>query len=214
MKRFVILGLFLIIIFAGGFFVLRKEKPAKIIEEGGEKKMEVSGQKVLLVVAPQNFRDEEYQKPRQALEQAGWQVEVASKGVEEARGALGAVVKVDKDISQVNIDDYQGVVFVGGAGAEIYFEDQVALNLAKTAYETGKVVGAICIAPSILANAGILAEKKATSFSSEAENLRAKGAFYSGEAVAVDGRIVTGRGPEAAAEFGERLVAVLGGEEK
>ena len=167
--------------------------------------------KVLLVVAPQNFRDEEYQKPRQVLEEAGFEIEVASKGVSEAVGMFGAKVKITKDISQINIDDYKGVVFVGGTGAAGYFNDQTALNLAKTAFEKGKVVGAICIAPSILANAGILSDKKATSFSSEAGNLQEKGAQYTGEAVTVEGKIITGRGPEAAQEFGEKLVEVLGG---
>jgi len=165
--------------------------------------------KVLMVVAPQNFRDEEYQKPRQVLEAAGWQIEVASKGVNEATGMLGAKAKIDKDISQVNVDDYQGVVFVGGTGAAVYFEDQTALALAKTAFEKGKVVGAICIAPSILANAGILQGKRATAFSSEQGNLSAKGAYYTGESVTVDGKIVTANGPGAAEEFGRRIADKL-----
>jgi len=163
-----------------------------------------------MVVAPRNFRDEEYQKPRQVLEAAGWQIEVASKGVNEATGMLGAKAKIGKDISQVNVDDYQGVVFVGGTGAAVYFEDQTALDLAKTAFEKGRVVGAICIAPSILANAGILQGKKATSFPSEQGHLIDKGAQYTGEKVTVDGEIVTGQGPEAAQEFGEKLIEVLG----
>jgi len=166
--------------------------------------------KVLFVVAPKNFRDEEYQKPRQILEAAGWQVEVASKGVSEAVGMFGTKAKIDKDISQVNVDDYLGMVFVGGTGAVVYFEDQSALSLAKTAFEKGKVVGAICIAPSILANAGILQRKRATAFYSEQENLTVKGAFYTGEPVTVDGKIVTANGPGAAEEFGRKIVEKLG----
>jgi len=213
MKRLLLAGLiFLLVVLLGGILIFKKEKEGKISEKGGERKeMEMQSLgKVLMVVAPKNFRDEEYQKPRQVLEAAGWQIEVASKRVNEAVGMLGAKAKIDKDISQVNVDDYQGVVFVGGTGAAVYFEDQTVLALAKTAFEKDKVVGAICIAPSILANAGILQEKKATAFSSEQENLIAKGAQYTGEPVTVDGKIVTANGPGAAEEFGEKLVEKLG----
>jgi len=213
MKKFwpAVLLLTALIILLGGILIFKKEEPEKISQKGGEtKEMETQNLgKVLMVVAPQNFRDEEYQKPRQVLEAGGWQIEVASRGVNEAVGMFGAKAKINKDISQVNVDDYLGVVFVGGTGAAIYFEDQTALTLAKTAFEKGKVVGAICIAPSILANAGILNGKKATAFSSEQENLTAKGAFYTGEPVTVDGKIVTANGPAAAGEFGEKILSLL-----
>ena len=213
MKKFLPIGLiFLFLILLGGIALFRKENSKKISQKGGEiKEMETPTLgKILMVVAPQNFRDEEYQKPRQILEGAGWQVEVASKGVNEAVGMFGAKAKIDKDISQVNIDDYLGVVFVGGTGAAVYFEDQNALSLAKTAFEKGKVVGAICIAPSILANAGILQGKRATAFSSEQENLTLRGAKYTGEPVTVDGKIVTANGPGAAEEFGKKIAEKLG----
>ncbi len=212
MKKIFPVGLFLLfLIFLGGFFILKKEKLEKIPKEGGEiKEMETQTLgKVLMVLAPKNFRDEEYQKPRQVLEEAGFEIEVASKGVSEAEGTFGAKAEVDKDISQINVDDYLGVVFVGGTGAAIYFEDQNALSLAKTAFEKGKVVGAICIAPSILANAGILQGKKATAFSSEEGNLTAKGAQYTGELVTVDGKIITANGPQVAEEFGREIVDKL-----
>jgi protease I len=213
MKKFwpAVLLLTALIILLGGILIFKKEEPEKISQKGGEtKEMETPNLgKVLMVVAPQNFRDEEYQKPRQVLEAGGWQIEVASRGVNEAVGMFGAKAKIDKDISQVNVDDYLGVVFVGGTGAAIYFEDQTALTLAKTAFEKGKVVGAICIAPSILANAGILEGKRATAFSSEQENLTAKGAFYTGQSVTVDGKIVTANGPAAAGEFGEKILSLL-----
>jgi len=212
MKKFLVIGLiFLLVILLGGILVLRKQKQEKRPEKGGEnKEMETQNLgKVLMVVAPQNFRDEEYQKPRQVLEEAGWQIEVASKGINEAVGMFGTKAKIDKDISQLNVDDYSGVVFVGGTGAAVYFEDPNALSLAKTAFEEGKVVGAICIAPSILANVGVLAGKRATAFSSEEENLTAKGAQYTGEPVTVDGKIVTANGPAAAGEFGEKILSLL-----
>lgn len=171
--------------------------------------MESAEKKVLLVVAPQNFRDEEFLEPKNILVGRQIKVEVASKGVGEAVGMFGAKALINKHLGEVKADDYDAVVFIGGTGASVYFDDSVALNLAKTAFEKEKIVGAICIAPSILANAGLLSGKKATAFSSESSNLAAKGAQYTGELVTVDGRIITARGPEAATKFGRKLAEAL-----
>jgi len=76
-------------------------------------------------------------------------------------------------------------------------------------YRHGKVIGAICIAPSILANAGILSGKYATCFHSEEENLKKKGARVTGELVTQDSTLVTGRGPEAAQEFANKVLSLL-----
>lgn len=165
--------------------------------------------KILMIVAPEGFRDEECFEPKKVFEQNGAELAIASKGVKEAKGKLGKSIKVDLDISEVEVADYDAVVFVGGPGAVEYFDDANALDIAKDAFEQGKVVAAICIAPSILANAGILAGKNATSYPSEKENLKAKGAIYTGEPVAADGNIVTANGPAAAKDFGKAILDAL-----
>jgi len=172
-------------------------------------KADLAGKKILMVVAPRDFRDEEFLEPQKIFADAGAAVTVASKGVAEALGMLGAKVKIDKDLSEVRAADFDAVVFVGGSGASVYFDNPLALDLAKSAFASGKVVGAICIAPSILANAEVLEGRRATAFASEKDNLEAKGATYTGEAVTVDGKIVTARGPEAAEEFGHQIVETL-----
>jgi protease I len=178
--------------------------------EGGEVKMgKLSGKKVLMVLAPKDFRDEEFFKTRVALQAAGAEVLTAAQGVEEALGVLGGKVKIDVDLAAVNLQDYAALVFVGGTGAQVYFNQESVLALVRGAFAQKKVIGAICIAPSILANAGILKDKKVTSFPSEEKNLVAAGAHYTGQAVEVDGRLVTANGPQAAEAFGEKLVAVL-----
>lgn len=83
------------------------------------------------------------------------------------------------------------------AAPKEYFESQIAHRLARSFFNRGKLTSAICIAPAILANAGLLKHKKATSFPSSKETLEAGGAVF------------TGSGPEAAKKFGERLVEVL-----
>ncbi len=172
---------------------------------------DLAGKKVLMVVAPTNFRDEEAFIPQKILKNAGASVVIASDGVAQAKGMYGRTVVVEEDISRSGTSGYEGVIFVGGSGASAYFHHPAALNLAKNFSQAGKVVGAICIAPTILANAGLLSGKKATAFSTESGNLIAKGAEYTKEPVTVDGKIVTAHGPEAAEEFGKKLVEVLGG---
>ncbi len=173
--------------------------------------MKLGGKKVLMVIASTNFRDEEYSDPRKALEDAGARVIVACSSLNTAKGKLGLEVKPDILISNVKEGDYDGIVFVGGGGSKEYFESPVAHRLAQNFYGKGKLTSAICIAPAILANAGLLKDKKATSFPSSEEILRAKGAAFTGSGVEHDGKIVTGVGPEAAKKFGEKLVEVLGG---
>jgi protease I len=165
--------------------------------------------KVLVVVAPQNFRDEELAEPKKVFEDAGFEVTFASKGTKTATGMLGARQSIDIDVSEAKAADFDSVVFIGGSGAAVYFDDANVIGLAREAYDSGKVVGAICIAPSILANAGVLEGKKATAFSSERSNLEEKGATYTADLVTVDGKIVTGNGPEAAKKFGEEIAKLL-----
>jgi len=170
---------------------------------------DLSGKKVLMIVAPTNFRDEEFLQPREVLEGYGASITVASKGTRTATGSHGASVNVDLNLSQVDVENYDAVVFVGGSGAAVYFNDSTALGIAKDSYNRGKVVAAICIAPSILANAGILEGKSATAYSSEASNLEANGARYTGEQVTVDGKIITANGPLAASQFGKAIAQKL-----
>lgn len=172
--------------------------------------MDLTGKKILMVIAPENFRDEELMEPKEIFEDAGAEVTVASRGTDSAKGMMGAVVTVDADISEADAGDYDAVIFVGGTGASVYFDDETAQTLARTAYESGKILAAICIAPSTLANAGLLEGKRATSFSSEKDNLEEKGAEYTGATVQADGRIITGNGPEAATEFGQKIAETLG----
>lgn len=171
----------------------------------------LEGRKVLMVIASSNFRDEEYSIPRQALEQQGAAVTVASSSLNESVGMLKREkVKPDALITKVKADSFDAVVFIGGVGAKEYFTNKTALKLAAEAYKQTKIVAAICIAPSILANAGVLKGKKATVFQSEADNLKKGGANYTGGAVEVDGNVITANGPQAAQQFANELVKALG----
>jgi len=173
---------------------------------------EIKGKKVVMIIARHKFRDEELFETRKVLESAGASVTVACSSLHPAVGMLGGTAKADILVTQVNVPDYDAIVFVGGGGASEYLNDPTAQNIARQAAQQGKILAAICIAPSTLANAGVLRGKRATCFSSAARNLKAKGATYTGAPVERDGNIITGSGPRAATQFGETIVAALAGE--
>ncbi|MEM2289438.1 MAG: DJ-1/PfpI family protein [Candidatus Hadarchaeales archaeon] len=170
----------------------------------------VPGKRVLMVIAPENFRDEELFDTRSELEKAGIEVRVASTSKGTAVGMLGGRVRPDLRLEETNARDWDAIVFVGGVGCQVYFGDENALSLAKEAAELGKKVCAICIAPVILANAGLLENRKATVWDGEFRRmLEEKGAKYVNKSVVVDGNIITANGPGAASEFGRTIAKEL-----
>ncbi len=169
----------------------------------------VEGKKVLMIIAPKNFRDEELLETKGVLTQARAAVQVASTSLDTAVGMLGARVGVDLLVDSVRVADYDAVVFIGGGGASVYWEDSRAHSIAQKAYQGGKILGAICIAPVTLANAGLLKGKKATVWEAEWRRIEAKGADYTASPVQVDGRIITANGPTAAREFGKAILKAL-----
>jgi protease I len=170
---------------------------------------------VALIIAEQTFRDEEYQKPKEILERKGIKVLTACTILSKAVGKLGMVVKPDILVKDLRNQELDALIFIGGGGSSQYFNDRTAHETAQYFNKPGKIVGAICIAPVILANAGLLKGRKATVFPDGKDSLQAGGAIYTGNLVEIDNsipnqaRVITGCGPEAAAEFGEALVKLL-----
>ncbi|MCK4776787.1 MAG: DJ-1/PfpI family protein [Actinomycetia bacterium] len=165
--------------------------------------------KILMVIASSNFRDEEYEEPKKVLQDAGYDIEVACSKLDVATGMLGITVTPDLLLQNVNVDNYKAVLFIGGGGASEYWNDSTAHKIARDTINKGKVLGAICIAPNTLANAGLLNGKKACGFESITTNLAQAGAIVEASDVVVDGNIVTASGPEAATPFGVKIKELL-----
>lgn len=169
----------------------------------------LEGKKALMIIAERDFRDEELLEPKAILEEKGVKVVMASTSLSEAKGTFGARAKPDILLSDAKVEDYDAVIFVGGGGAKQYWNDSLAHKISQEAAKQGKILSAICIAPVILANAGVLAGKKATVWSSEIEKLKAKGAIYTGKPLQVEGKIITAEGPHAAKDLGKAIVKAL-----
>lgn len=168
-----------------------------------------AGPQAVMVIAPQNFQDQELAVTKRMLTQGGVQVTVASTRLGECTGMKGSRIKPDLLLKNVKAKDFDAVIFVGGTGSARYFNDPAALTLARKAAAQGKVVAAICIAPVILARAGLLKGKQATVYPSVKSDLERGGATYTGAPVTVDGKIITASGPPAAKAFGRALLKQL-----
>lgn len=165
--------------------------------------------KAVFIISQADFRDEELLEPKEVLESRGFTVKIASQTRNKAIGKLGAEIEPDLAVPEIKVNDFDALVFVGGSGARDYFNDVAIMDLVKDFSSAGRILGAICIAPSILANAGALIGKTVTAFSTEEQNLRDKGADYTGMQVEIDGKVVTAKDPSAAVEFGEKLAYLL-----
>lgn len=171
----------------------------------------LEGLKVLFIVAPKKFRDEELLAPKAAVEAAGGTAVLASTEEGEAEGMLGAKVSVVA-VHEVRPTEMAGAVVVGGAGAPGHLWDHglVHKTLRMIAHDN-KPVGALCLSTAVLAKAGLLEGKKATVFVTpdSLKVLKEAGAKYEKRPVVVDGLVVTADGPSSAEAFGSIFVQVL-----
>ena len=171
------------------------------------------GKSALLIIAKKMFRDEEYAEPKKILSLAGLKVLTASSSLGTAEGRLGLKTEVDITLSQVKVEDYEVIIFVGGPGSKEYFNNPTALDIARKAVRPGKILASICSAGGILANAGVLKGKKATSFPAEGPLLKEKGALYTAGHLEIDNStdsiIITADCPENATIFSEAIVEEL-----
>jgi protease I len=186
------------------FYPRAENKSSEVLES------EISPKgKILMVLPPRDYQEDELNVPRDYFRGKGYEVILASKGVETATGMTGENVSVDLGLDEVDLFAFEAVVFVGGEG--IYYlklnEDPDYVGLAKKSALQNKLVAAICLGPWILADAGLLQGKDATA--AETDYIESKGAVISDQPVVRDGNIITANGPDAAQEFAEAVISAL-----
>ncbi|MCK4805934.1 MAG: DJ-1/PfpI family protein [Candidatus Pacebacteria bacterium] len=170
--------------------------------------------KILMVVALKDFRHEEYFIPKEILEKADFSIDTTSTEKGIAVGSQGDEAIIHIGLDEINLENYKAVIFCGGSGMANELDNQNFHKLAKDFYENNKIVAAICVAPVILAKAGILEDKKATVWSSALDqslikDLEENGATYEDSPVVMDNKIITANGPDAAEEFGKAIKELL-----
>lgn len=166
---------------------------------------------ILEIIAPEGFQDYEYNIPKNIFQKAGHKVITASIK-NPAKGALGSIQEVDLLLENVNVEDYDVIIFIGGPGATIYQKNKLAHTIIQQSISQNKILAAICIAPTILAYVGVLKNKKATVWNGNgqiAKILEENGAKFTDELVTMDENIITANGPSAAEEFANKILNQL-----
>ncbi len=149
------------------------------------------------------------------LRRAG--IEVVSAGLKPGvvKASRGTQLLPDATLDAVLNDNFDMIVLPGGMpGAQHLKEDPRILALLKKMAAAGKYTAAICAAPMVLAEAGLLSGKKATGYPGFLDKMNVPGLSYLTDAVVQDGKVLTSRGPGTAMDFSLALVEVLAGKEK
>lgn len=147
------------------------------------------------------------------LRRAGIGVVTASLDRRQVRASRGSVLVADVTLDDAVKQKYDMIVLPGGLpGADHLDQDPRIRGLLKEISETGGYTAAICAAPKVLASAGLLEGKRATSFPGILDAI--EGINYSEEAVVQDGKLITSRGPGTAMDFALTLIENLAGKEK
>jgi protease I len=170
----------------------------------------LKGLKVLFLVAPKGFQDEELEKPRRVFEAAGAEVVVASTVACKATGSAGASVEA-AGIMEFRPNDFAGAVVVGGPGAPDLADNGIAQKFFRMAHLDGKPVGGLSLGVVFLAKTGLLEGRSATVWMTP-DTLRALkegGARYEKKPVVVAGNVATADGPASAETFANIFVELL-----
>lgn len=148
------------------------------------------------------------------LRRAGADVVIAGLTDEPVVMSRQTVILPDASLDEALEEEFDMVVLPGGLpGADNLEKDPRIVELCEKAIKRGKFVGAICAAPRILANAGLLDGKKATSYPGFLDIEKRPEVKSTGAAIEIDGNIVTSRGPGTALDFALQLVELLEGKE-
>jgi protein deglycase len=164
--------------------------------------------KALFVLFP-GFEELEAVAPIDLLRRAGAEVTLASlSGDEIVVGRSGIAVKTNAPLDAVDAGGFDLLVLPGGPGTKQARADQRLAPLARAFADQGRSVAAICAAPTILADAGLLAGRRFTAHFSTYDELSSA---LANEAVVEDGNVITSRGAGTATAFGLALVGRLFG---
>jgi protein deglycase len=160
------------------------------------------------------FEEVEAITPVDVLRRAGCEVTLVSvSGKLAVTSARGLVVQSDGLFEDMDYSVADVILFPGGQpGSDNLTKHAGLKKLIPEFHRQGKMIAAICAAPMVLANAGILEGKRVTCFPGTESRL--KGAVCTGNAVEIDGNIITGKAAGAAMKFSLALTEKLFGKSK
>lgn len=167
--------------------------------------------KRILILATNGFEQSELEVPRDRLKEAGAQVHVVSPERGEIKGwdkkDWGRPVPVDKTLAEVRETEYDAIVLPGGQiNPDLLRVDPAAIGLIKSFYDAGKTVAAICHAPWLLVEAGLVKGKRMTSYTSIRTDVENAGARWEDASVVTDNGVITSRNPGDLEDFSKKII--------
>ncbi|GAB4569396.1 MAG: hypothetical protein Kow0047_22630 [Anaerolineae bacterium] len=167
----------------------------------------MASKKILVVLPPRDFDENEFFTLKRLCEGRGHKVFVASIAMDKVESNHGFSIPVDVRLHQVKTYEYDAVVFLGGEGARVYFDDPQARKLASDVKY--KTLGATGNAPVLLSQAGILSKKKVTGDYQYVDWIVRGGAAYTGRPLEIDDKLITAQGPQLAEPFANALLKAI-----
>ena len=169
----------------------------------------------VLILATNGFEQSELEGPKAALEAAGNLTTVASPETGSIKGwkdkDWGTPVPVDASLDDVKAADFDALLLPGGQmNPDILRMNPAAIQLVKDFAAAGKPIAAICHAPWLLIEAGLVAGKTVTGWPSVRTDLTNAGGNVVDQEVAVDGNLITSRKPDDIPAFAKALIDMLG----
>jgi protease I len=166
--------------------------------------------KAVAILATNGFEESELEVPLKTLRDAGADVHVVSLEAGEIKGwdkdDWGNSVPVDKVLGEVSADDYDAIVLPGGQiNPDLLRVETKAIDFIKSFWDQKKVVAAICHAPWLLVEAGIIKGRKVTSYPSVKTDVVNAGGIWEDSQVVTDQGLVTSRKPDDLEAFCDKI---------
>ena len=161
----------------------------------------------------EGFEETEAITPLDLVMRAGADIKTVAIGKQKSVcGAHGIKIEADIFCDEMRLDDCDGLILPGGGlGTENLFASEIVKNAVEKIYGEGKLVCAICAAPTVLGRMGLLENKSAVCYPGMEDMLHCKETSEKG--VVRDGNVITARGMGVSYEFGLEIVKYLYGEE-
>lgn len=157
--------------------------------------MDLKNKMVAILIAPK-FHDEETTAPAAFLREQGAEVRYIGIQKGTCQGKGGTTLTVDSPITDVQPNEFDGLLIPGGGAPEHLRLNKDVLAFVKAFMDAGKPVAAICHGPQVLISAKVLAHRTVTGYAGIRDDLLNAGARYEDQPVIIDGNLVTSRIPD------------------
>ncbi len=164
---------------------------------------------IVIFLAKYGFNEVEYLQTRRIIEQSGITIFVASDNTGLCTGSKGLKVCAEISLFNINSNNFNGIVLIGGSGIKNYWNNKSLHNILHKFSDQAKTIGAICAAPVTLAKAGLLQSTACTCHPDDKSTLIESGVEHKDSPVIVSNNFVTARSEENTVDFAKTVLAAI-----